>query len=97
MEIGEKSNVPATAGGSDVEDLSVDPAPGFMRLWVVDPRYVRVDPAEPLPYEILDEAGSVIVSGTVEDCGYIDIEHPGDGSISLRLDGEVLTVHDQRG
>ena len=68
--------------------------PATSRLWLVDPRYVRVEPKEDLEYKVLDGAGAVLTSGTVQDQAYIDIEEPEAEHISLWLDGEVLTAHE---
>ncbi|HLT35641.1 MAG TPA: hypothetical protein VK034_05130 [Enhygromyxa sp.] len=88
MEIGEGSSAQSVGSAGET-----DPPPaGKIRLWIVDPRYIPVEAAEPLDYEVLDGGGQTIASGTLEGTGYIDIDER-DGEISVRLAGEILTVH----
>ncbi|PRQ04759.1 hypothetical protein ENSA5_05240 [Enhygromyxa salina] len=89
MEIGEPVS-PLAAGSAG----STEPPPaGKLRLWIVDPRYVPVELGEALEYKVLDGSGQTIASGTLEGTGYVDIDEPEGGEVSVWLDGEVLTAH----
>ncbi|MEM6989963.1 MAG: hypothetical protein AAF721_05685 [Myxococcota bacterium] len=95
MQIGEASDAAAAGAGPAQRNNSPEPPPGFFRLWLVDSRYVLVEPTESVEYKVLDEGGRVLASGSWSGQAYIDVEAPESGQISLWLDGEVLTVHDQ--
>jgi hypothetical protein len=94
MQIGE-STAQSSGGGTD--STSAPPRPGKLRLWIVDPRGTAIAPGQALPYKVLDGSGSTLASGNLEEgYGYVDIDKPDGGDVSLWLDGEVLTVHTPR-
>jgi hypothetical protein len=89
MEIGESSS-PLAVGSTGATE---PPPEGKLRLWIVDPRYIVVELREELDYEVLDGSGQTLASGTLDGTGYVDIDEPDGDEISLRLGGEILTVH----
>ena len=88
MEIGEGTSPLAVGSAGETEP----PPAGKIRLWIVDPRYVPIEATEARDYEVLDGSGQTIASGTLEGTGYVDIDER-DGEVSVRLAGEILTVH----